>query len=282
MSGYLPPTDMSRPFVAAVLLESRNYFSNRIREETLLDILEDVSRLRTGAGVVLFPGGFFDAGRASAHSRRSRIENSVRNKLDDLQRDWVVCLGVDGRGYRDQLAMAIGKEGILAVARKFHAAPNEQINLAKAPLVAESYFPRIFSFNRIRYFLAVCYDSFGIRHRRLPNPEVDVVLNLVHQFNPSSERMSNERNFARHGFAGASRQWNCLVFGSAVFFHRRVSESWPTGVYWDQGDRSTMEWKYNDNAIRVMESIRKNIPEGEALIRFYDIRDCRAKVNKHE
>lgn len=41
---------------------------------------------------------------------------------------------------------------------------------------------------------------------------------------------SGDVDFARKGFAGASQQWDCPVFGTAVFFDRAIPENWPTGV----------------------------------------------------
>ena len=77
-----------------------------------------------------------------------------------------------------------------------------------------------------------------------------------------------------HGFAGASKQWECPVFGAAVFFNRDIPESWPSGVLWTQGDKSTQKWRYEDNPIKKARSISHSIPEGKAVIRIYDVIDC--------
>lgn len=66
-------------------------------------------------------------------------------------------------------------------------------------------------------FLAVCYDSFGIKHQKLRKRGVDLVFDLIHGFYPKGEGGSGEVYFAKHGLAGAAKQWNCPVFGAVVF-----------------------------------------------------------------
>ncbi len=83
----------------------------------------------------------------------------------------------------------------------------------------------------------------------LMNPNVDIILNLVHGFNPIGEFGSGEVYFAKHSFAGASKQWGCPTFGAAVFERRDIPLNWPTGVLWNQGEKSTQKWKYTENAI---------------------------------
>jgi hypothetical protein len=75
----------------------------------------------------------------------------------------------------------------------------------------------------------------------------------------------------RHGFAGASREWGCPVFGAAVFFDRRVPRNWPSGVYWTRGDVSTQVWGYDDNPLRPAGEFRWNINEGMAVVRIFPI-----------
>ena len=86
--------------------------------------------------------------------------------------------------------------------------------------------------------------------------------------------MSGDVDFARKGFAGASKQWACPVFGSAISFNRPVSERWPSGVCWNQGSKSTKKWKYDDNPVEKSMSLPHSIPEGMALIRIYSLNDC--------
>ena len=123
--------------------------------------------------------------------------------------------------------------------------------------------------NGVKYFMCVCYDIYGIRHLNLPNPDVDVVLNLVHCFYPVGEGPAGTTFFTKHGFAGASKQWRCPVFGTAVFFNCDTYENWPTGVYWNRGDISTLNWRYAYNPLKSGDKFEINVKEGVALVRIY-------------
>ena len=63
--------------------------------------------------------------------------------------------------------------------------------------------------------MAVCYDGFGIKQKGISNFGIDVILDLVHGF--GDDYGVGHQYFAKHGFAGASKEWNCPVFGAAVF-----------------------------------------------------------------
>ncbi len=52
--------------------------------------------------------------------------------------------------------------------------------------------------------------------------------------------------------AGASKQWKCPVFSSAVFFDREVPERWPPAVMWNKENLSTQKWKYDYNPITAL------------------------------
>lgn len=172
-----------------------------------------------------------------------------------------------------QIAIAVSKGGIDAIGRKFHPSPQEveHVELAKDYLYEEDGKSRVFELNGVKYFMCVCYDSYGVRHKNLPNPNVDVVLNLVHCFYPRGVGPSGDTYFARHGFAGAAKQWDCPVFGAAVFFDRNIPERWPSGVYWNQGDKSTQKWQYKDNPVKSQNEFEVNIKEGIALVKIYDL-----------
>ncbi|MBN1763014.1 MAG: hypothetical protein JW878_08085 [Methanomicrobia archaeon] len=190
----------------------------------------------------------------------------------------IVCVGIDGgvdiEGYaHDQIGIAVSKSGIEAIGRKFYPAPQEKDLVKRAENYSshEEGKSRIFELNGTKYFMCVCYDTYGLRHKNLRNSDVDVVLNLVHCFYPKGEGPCGESYFARHGFAGASKQWKCLVFGTAVFFNREIPERWPSGVYWNQGDKSTQEWKYKDNPLKPSRDISVDMPEGKAMVRVYGL-----------
>ena len=119
------------------------------------------------------------------------------------------------------------------------ASGEDQIELAPAFLSEEDGKLRIFVLNGISYYMCVCHDIFGLRHKNLSNPRVDVVLNLVHCFYQRGKGPSGLALFAKHCLAGASKQWKCPVFAAVFFFKPNIPTQWPTGVYWNQGDMST-------------------------------------------
>lgn len=287
---------MSRktPWIATVLLESRNRYGkmdNSHREKALLDIIQKTAQETTGNGVILLPAGFFNTGR-----RRPTKEiyaawiKALQKSLKKLpRRDLVICFGIDGRmgNYpnhipKDQLVLSIDKNNILALGRKFYPTTVEKndIELAKDHDSLEDGRLRYFSLNGKRFYLAVCYDIFGIKHKAVVNPDVDYILNPIHKFTPRCEcegetcecqATSGDVYFAKNGFAGASRQWQCPVFGSVVFCHREVPEKWPSGVSWDVRLKNLRTWKYSDNRVKASQGLSLKIPEGNALIRVYDL-----------
>ena len=269
-------------WVATVVLQSdRKYkYKSDERLNALSLIVEQVLQNIKGDGVILFPAGWLNAGK----KQKPRIlydstAASVKNILSNERRNIVVALGIDGRDIDggdkvvDQIAIAISKNGIEAIGRKFHPTSEEEEYLDRAQdhLSLEDNHKRIFSLNGKKYFLAVCYDSFGIRKKELPNIGIDVILNHVHRFNPKGEPSSGDVYFAKNGFAGASKEWNCLVFGAAVFFKREVPDRWPTGVYWNCGSKSVQKWSYNDNPIKPVSLFSIKVTEGTAHIRIYNL-----------
>jgi len=241
---------------------------NEDRLDALSTVVRSVVKQSTGDGIILFPAGMIYTEDKAPSTFYDRIQETLIPVLKQTKDHVIVCTGVDSA--RDQIAIAVDKTGIIAKGRKFYTAPGEdQIELAPDSSSEEDGKSRIFELNSTRYYLCVCYDIFGLKHEHLPNQDVDVALDLAHAFYPKGEGPSGESYFARHGFAGASKQWGCLVFGTAVFFNRGIPEHWPTGVYWNQGDKSTREWRYSDNPIKPADSLKTEVEEGVALVRMY-------------
>jgi hypothetical protein len=266
----------SNSWVATVILQSNGKYSNNERLKVLSQIVDLVVKEKEGDGVILFPGGWFSADEEEARSLYEWVEKNVRNILSRNERNIVVCIGIDGRVTqyaKDQIGIAISKKGIEAIGRKFHPAPQEKghVELAKDYQSKEENKPRVFDLNGRNYFLCACYDSFGIKQKGIPNFGIDVILDLVHGFYPKGEGGSGDVYFAKHGFAGASKEWDCSVFGAAVFFNREIPERWPSGVYWNQGGESTQKWRYEDNPIKPQFKFEVSIKEGIALVRIYNI-----------
>ena len=140
---------------------------------------------------------------------------------------------------------------------------------AEAFDTTEIGYRRNFSVKNKKVYLAVCYDCFGIRHRNITNPGYDIVLTLAHRFHKKGEGPSGDVDFARKGFAGASRHWNCLVFGTATFFDREVSPSWPSGVLWSNPDASVKSFKYADNEFSPVACKKINANPESAICREF-------------
>ena len=241
---------------------------NEDRLNVLSNVVQSIVKRSTGDGVILFPAGMFYTEEKPASTYYNRVQETLIPVLKQTTSHIIVCTGVDSA--RDQIALAIDKTGIIAKGRKFYTAPGEdQIELAPNYSTEEDGKSRRFELNGTRYYMCVCYDIFGLRHKDLHNPGVDVVLNLVHCFYQPGEGPSGLALFAKHGLAGASKQWKCPVFAAVIFFKPNIPTQWPTGVYWNQGDKSTKFWKYSDNPIKPADSFEPEVEEGAALVRMY-------------
>ena len=267
-------------WVATVTLQSNDAkdYSNDERMMALSEIVNRISSETQGDGVILFPGGWFYTDKDKPSTIYNWADKQIGDILGEIEENVIVCAGIDGavdeKEYsHDQIGIAVSKSGIDATGRKFHPSPQERmhVELATDYLSKEDGKSRIFELNGVKYFMCVCYDTYGIRHKNLPNPCVDVVLNLVHCFHPPGEGPSGASYFAKHGFAGASKQWGCPVFGTAVFFNRGILENWPTGVYWNRGNKSTRDWSYSDNPVKYGDKFEMSTNEDIAQVRIYDL-----------
>ena len=273
-------------WVATVTLRSANDtdYSNGERMRELSEIVGSIAKKTSGDGVVLFPGGWFNTDKENPSTIYNWAEKQIRGFLRGIQEHIFVCIGIDGSAGAEcgntQIGLAVDKAGIKAIGRKFHPAPQEKghVELADSYLSKEDDKSRIFELNGVKYYMCVCYDIYGLRHKDLPNPGVDVILNLVHCFFPVGVGPSGASYFAKNGFAGASKQWSCPVFGTAVFFNRTIPESWPTGVYWNCGDMSTVYWRYVYNPIRSRDDFCLKIKKDHSdanedivLVKIYDL-----------
>lgn len=260
--------------VATVVVCSDGSYDERARLDALETVISATAARITGPALVLFPGGWFKAGPTTLEVLLSRLEPRVSAILRRVGgARFSISMGVDGRrgprGTPDQLAVVMTTSGMVAMGRKFYPAPRETINAANPWDVGESGLPRIAEIDGRRYFLAVCYDGFGIKHGRLVRPNANAVLDHVHGFLPKGEGGSGDVFFARHGFAGAAQTWGVPVFGAAVFFRRSVPSSWPSGVTWKGPPRSTTEWRYGDNGLQPKDTFSVEIHEGSADVRVF-------------
>lgn len=252
--------------------------STKDRLETISQVITNLAAegYPTG-GVLLFPGGWLDAREAVPDA--DYCKRTTATLAPALQgTGHTVCFGIDGgkdaEGFaRDQLALAVREgEGICAMGRKFAPSPQEvgHVSLCKNFAAGEAGYPRNFTHRGKTFFLAVCYDVYGISHGAGPNPGADAVLNCVHCFYPQGQGPSGVQYFAKLGFAGASKQWGCPVFGTAVFYDRNMPVRWPTGVMWTSGEKSTKKWRYDENPLvpSVVFGMKKD--KGKITVRVFD------------
>jgi len=233
--------------------------------ERIVDyILED---REVGNGIILFPAGWMDAD-TDPPDRLHRVAESRLQQILPSGRHIVVCLGIDGRGGVSQTAIAVNKNGMIAEARKFFPAPGEKI--CEGDPESER---RKFKIGDQTYYLAVCYDIYGVRKRPMRNlHKADAILNLVHGFCERGEG-SGFTYFAKWGCGGASICWKCPVFASAVFFRRKIPQNWPSGVYvkeqMDRGDIKSLRLKDISLVPQKESRISKGLNEAEGLIRIF-------------
>lgn len=257
--------------IATAIIKSSGKYTNESRTELLKDI---IGRIKDSVDVVLLPAGYY-----WTHGKADKIYKyavgSVKKILTKTKRNIIVCFGVDGKvrdETPDQMALAVSRKGLIALGRKFFPTNDEKGNKASNHMAQERGYTRIFEVKGKRIYLAVCYDGFGIRKQNLSNPGFDIIFDLIHRFTPPPEEASSESCFARHGLAGAAKQWRVPVFGSAVFFNRSIPEKWPSGVVWDQGDISTQSWKYEFNPLTYYDELFIESGNGEdALIRMFKL-----------
>jgi hypothetical protein len=259
--------------IATVVIASDGNYDNQSRLTLMREVIRNVAGI---ADVLVFPAGYYTTkGRPS--TRLESFAEQTREMIRSAKHEIIVCFGIDGRAIKDQvkdqIAVAIGANGIIASARKFQPTEDEDgfIDVAPCPFIGEGQYPRIFEIVGRRIFLAVCYDSYGIRQRSLENPHIDIVLNLVHKFNPRPEPCSSTQYFAMYGFAGASREWGCPIFGAAVFFNRPIPPRWPTGILWNQGAKEIKSWKYSDNPLKPSQKLEIENATEKALVKVYPL-----------
>ncbi|MDR2009815.1 MAG: hypothetical protein LBQ22_04970 [Bacteroidales bacterium] len=227
--------------IVTVTIENENNAPESCRDE----ILEKVLQTYGTKDIILFPAGFY-----SSPAEETKVVDNVSKLLAKTGSETVVCLGIDiCEKYKKnvQFAIAINKSGIVAKGQKFYPAKAEKDRTVTAKSFDGK--ERFFECKGKRFYLAVCYDVFGIRKRRIANPGVDAILNPVHFFNKKGEG-AGFVFFIRYGFGGASLHWNCPVFGAAVFLGRKVPPKWQTSFLCKNKIENLQSIKYSDNGLK--------------------------------
>ena len=266
--------------LATVILEATHddQYDNQMRLVILKSVISHLVSDHSNDTIVVFPAGMFFTNSNPPSSIYPQLEMAISQYLANLNEHVIVCFGIDGSvdldGYaRDQIAVAVDRTGIIALGKKFYPAKAERghVNLAKNFNITENEKSRIFSLGKSSFYLGMCYDGFGIKNQNIENPGVSGFIELAHCFYPKGQGPSGESYFARHGFAGTAREWNCPVYGTAVFFRREVPKHWPTGVIWNQGSISTKAWNYSLNPLKPVNVEKIRVVYGTAVIRLFPI-----------
>jgi hypothetical protein len=221
-------------------------------------------------GVLMTPGGYF-----RVRGRPPKPSGEFLSELKAVTSDnLTLVIGLDGDDPRPgthQLALAIDhNQGVRAAGRKFYPSRGEMdiVERATSPYEGEWGLPRILEVAGSRFFLASCYDIFGVKGIPRPDPSVDAILDLIHGFSPHGEPGSGEVLYARHGLGGASQAWGCAAFG-AVFFERRPSNpGFPSGVR-NIKPGTTRHWKYSDNVIQSDEAVTPQTERLSAYVKVF-------------
>lgn len=253
--------------IVTAIIESNGSYDNKSRYLLLEAILKEIENK---ANLIILPAGFINYAKISDNDIKT-LESHVVDLLKKYQEKIVVCFGIDVAKGKHQLGIAISPKGILALGRKFFPTKREKNYIQKADSVYEKEFgfKRIFKWNGRNYFIAVCYDVFGIKHLKSPLQNIDYVIDLIHGFYPKGEASSGEVYFAKHGLAGASKEWKCPTFGSAVFFNRIVPYNWQSGIIWNKGKKSTQLWKYEDNPLKPINSQNVVTKNEKVIMRYF-------------
>jgi hypothetical protein len=251
--------------ICAALIQQEKKQSNKQRLSFLKEL---INALPERANILLLPGGFF-----STNKKSDTLYKWVASEVSILiqRKNLFVVLGIDGRYQKDQIAIALNENGIVALGRKFYPVKvlEDYIQKANHHMEMENEFPRIFKIHGKTFYLAVCFDTYGIRHLEIPNPNIHAILNLIHEFHPKGEKRSGDSYFAKYGLAGSSRQWNCPTFGSTVFCKREIPEKWPCGVVYKQDQKILKEWRYKRNGIRSSNEFYFKGSSEKALLKMY-------------
>ncbi len=223
---------------------------NEYRTELISNVIHELGE----NDIFLLPAGFYKHEDVTETTVKNDAE-IIKGILEANGSRASVCFGIDstpkeGTPYEYQLAVAVDWSGIVGVGRKSNPASKEE---KSAVCLAFNYDDTEFGYERIfkkgdkRFYIAVCFDIYGLTKLKRVNPGVDAILVPIHGF----ERHNRTSYFALNGFAGASKAWSCPVFGAAVFFDNLKINSWPTGVKWALGNKSVKEKGVTYDEIRI-------------------------------
>jgi len=240
---------------ALIQIEENNQYWNNQSISKKYALLETIIKhLIPSTDLLILPAGFFNSKNIKTDLIFSEVEKTIIELIGENE-FLTICFGIDGdlfkNQFKDQIVLAINKNGIVANGRKFYHV-KDGINLADGPFELENNTKRILKIKGKTAYLAVCYDIFGISRNRLNNQEnVNFIVGVIHNFGKGG----GDSDFARKGLAGASKQWNKNIYASALFSENRNPANWPSGVKWEHGSTSVRDLNYEDIKIQSNQKI---------------------------
>jgi hypothetical protein len=235
----------------------------KLMKQILKDIFKEVKSQPT---IVLFPAGVFDF-PISKKIYIQRLSKLFSLFLKIYGKSSIIVFGIDFgvnkhtntiKQAKKQMAVAISKDGIIALSNKFFSTKQEQgkINLSSSPYAKIDGFNAFFKYNNQSFVMAICYDVFGLRKKKIKLKKDIVILNLIHIFKKSEEG-SGVFRYIKNGLARASYYFSCQVFCAAIFEDKDY-HNYTSGIFVSYEVLNT--WKYNDNE-QKSESSKKQYVE---------------------
>jgi hypothetical protein len=261
---------MDKLVIATINFKNLEELNNGEKIEWLAAIMEENVLVGIDPDIYVLPAGFIST-QCSAKDCLDTVIEDIKQIINEVDSNSLVCVGFDGEYGTEQLAFTTNRHECLGIARKFHHMKESahELDLAVSFLEEENGYSRILECKGKKFYLAVCYDIYGIKNGGMSNPGVDAILNVIHVFNRRGESGSDESGFARKGLAGASDKWKCPVYCAVNFSRRSIPENWPTGVLYDNSMDKSQYWKYKDNLIRPFKTMLNDDEEYE--IKYYHL-----------
>ena len=258
---------MDKLVIATINFKNLEELNNGERIEWLAAIMEENVSVGIDPDIYVLPAGFVGT-KCSAKECLDTVIDDIGQIINEVDSNSIVCVGFDGEYGKEQLAFAANRDECLSIARKFHHKEEtaHEVDLAISFLEEENDHSRIFECKGKKFYLAVCYDIYGINQNEIINPGVDAILNAIHGFGGSGD----VSGFARKGMAGASQRWKCPVFSAANFSNRQIASNWPTGVLFTDSAVHRNNLTYDD--IRILPSDIIVSDDNEYEIKLYTLK----------
>lgn len=272
----------------------KNRANNEDRFAALARIITDLSHRYPGPGVVVFPGGYFHSGTDEVDAPENSYLRAMVERVAGLIHTLphhpapvYAVIGIDGmvdlregpshRYDRNQVGIAVSRDGLVAFAKKFYptnAIEQDLVDCATDYLSRETalgqQWGRFFAISEKKFYLAVCNDIKGLPAEEKPD-DVGYILNLVHGCYRRGDGPLGTY-FVRIGFGSASRSWKCPVFGTVVFFQRDITEKWRSGMYYRTWEKEPKNCSTDENSV-MPECTLDPVPlsHGSARVEVYDL-----------